>query len=264
MSGHQGSTAEGDLLCCLDWGRPDAVREALRRHPLVHLRAPRLSAADLVAFAKGLGDVEMEPRVNLRLSGAPEILVVGNVRDGRGQVVGANALDQGFHSDRSYRRHPPAFTLLYALGVPSRGGATEFTSLYRLYDRCDQATRRAWSGLEVEHETTTRYLDGHPDRRSRHPLVLRHPDTGRWLVYASPPYMRRVRGVSAEESDGILERVTAALEPPDLVHHWRAHHILVWDNRAVAHRATAYDPTERRELWRLSISLASPHRAATP
>jgi alpha-ketoglutarate-dependent taurine dioxygenase len=264
MNCHERSTAEGDLLSCLDWSRRDAVREALRCHPLVHLRAPRLSASDLIEFAKGLGDVEMEPRVNLRLPGSPEILVVGNVRDWRGRVVGGNAVGQGLHSDRSFRKRPPEFTMLYAVHVPSRGGETEFSSLYRLYEECDEETRSAWSTLEVEHETNSSYFDGHPDRRARHPLVPRHPDTGRRLVYASPRYTRRVIGVSAEESDGILQRISASLEHPDIVHRWRPSDILVWDNRALVHRATEYDTTERRELWRLSISVGSSRRASTP
>jgi taurine dioxygenase len=264
MNCHDRSTAEGELLSCLDWSRRDAVREALRCHPLLHLRAPRLSASDLIEFAKGLGDVETEPRVNLRLPGSPEILVVGNARDGRGRVVGGNAVGQGLHSDRSFRKRPPAFTMLYAVHVPSRGGETEFSSLYRLYEECDEETRRAWSTLDVEHETNSSYFDGHPDRRTRHPLVPRHPDTGRRLVYASPGYTRRVIGVSAAESDGILQRISAALEPPDIVHRWRPNDILVWDNRALVHRATEYDTTERRELWRLSISVGSSHRERTP
>jgi alpha-ketoglutarate-dependent taurine dioxygenase len=264
MNGHERSTAEGGLLSRLDWSRRDAVREALRRHPLVHLRAPTLRASDLIELAKGLGDVEMEPRENLRLPGSPEILVMGNVRDGRGRVVGGSAIRDGLHSDRSFREQPPEFTMLYALQVPSRGGETEFSSLYRIYEECDEQTCSAWSTLEVEHETNKSYFDEHPDRRTRHPLVLRHPDTGRRVVYASPPYMRRVLGVSAEESSRILQRISASLEPPDLVHRWRPNDVLVWDNRAVAHRATAYDETERRELWRLSISIGSWRRAGTP
>lgn len=49
-----------------------------------------------------------------------------------------------------------------------------------------------------------------------------------------------------------------------VVHRWRPNDLLVWDNRAVVHRATPYDATERRELWRLSISLGSAQTGPTP
>jgi taurine dioxygenase len=240
------------------------MREAARTHPLVHLRAPKLRPFELIALAGELGAVEEEPRVELRLPGFPQILIVGNVRDRRGRLVGASALDLGIHSDRSYRRRPPAFTMLYALQVPSRGGETEFWSLYRLYAERDEETRSAWRRLEVEHDTNASVFAGSADRRARHPLIARHPDSGRPLVYASPSYARRVIGVPRGESDGILRRIVSALGRPDVVHHWRPNDLLVWDNRAAVHRATPYDATERRELWRLSISLAPMQDGETP
>lgn len=244
------------LLCRLEWSQRAALRQVARAHPLVHLRAPALSPAELIALAGQLGEVEDEPRVALRLPGSPQILVVGNVRDRHGRMAGADASGLGIHADRSYRRRPPAFTMLYARAVPARGGETEFWSLYRLYAELDEATRDVWRRLEVEHDTTASVFAASADRGARHPLVARHPDSGRQLVYASPSYARRVIGVGREESDGILRRIASALGRPDVVHHWRAHDLLVWDNRAAAHRATPYDATERRELWRLSIALA--------
>lgn len=264
MLSHQRSPPEPELLACLEWARRDALREALRTHPLVRLRAPRLRPSELVALARTLGEVEEEPRVNLRLPGFPEILIVGNVRDRGGRVIGANAIGFGIHSDRSYRRRPPAFTMLHAVAVPARGGETQFWSLYRLYAGCDAATRARWSGLEVEHDTTSTFFAVAADRGARHPLVARHPDTGRSLVYASPHYARRVIGVPAAESEAILRRITAALDGPDLVYRWRPNDVLVWDNRAVAHRATPYDASERRELWRLSVALADRAEGRAP
>lgn len=264
MSSPARSTVERELLSCLDWSRRDALRTTLRTHPLVHLRAPSLRPAEIIALAGTIGTVQMEPRVSLRLPGFAEILMVGNVRDMSGRVAAADAVGLGIHSDRSFRACPPAFTMLYAVAVPARGGDTEFWNLYRLYADCDRDTRRAWRALDVEHDTDARAFADDPDRRARHPLVPRHPDTGRRVVYASPRYARRVIGVPAETSDGILRRVEAALGPPDVIHRWRPHDILVWDNRAVAHRATPYDAAERRELWRLSIALGSAPAGAAP
>jgi taurine dioxygenase len=241
----------------IEWSQRAGLREALRRYPLVHVPAPLLEVSQLIAMAAGLGRLTPDPRLSFRVPGTPQMIVVGNLRNEKGEVVGSNAIGQGFHSDRSFQKRPAELTVLYALATPERGGDTEFASFYRLYDGLDEPTRAAWAGLEVEYEATSSQFDGDPDRRNLHPLVRTHPDTGRRLVYASPPYMRRVIGLPEAESRAILDRVAVALEPPDVVFRWRPRDLLIWDNRAVAHRATAYDRRELRHLWRLSVFLDS-------
>ena len=239
----------------LEWPRRSELRAALREHPLVHIPAPRLTEAELLALAEGVGTAEPSRRLNFRLPGAPAIMRIGNVRNESGERVAGSALRQGFHSDQSYREAPPAITMLYALEVPERGGDTQFSSLYRLYDELDDETRAAWASLEVEHESSVTYFKDAPDRRSVHPLVLCHPDSGRHLVFASPGYTRRVIGVPEDESVAILQRIADALEALDVAHRWQPHDLLVWDNRAVVHRATEYDLREARCLWRISVRL---------
>ena len=62
-------------------------------------------------------------------------------------------------------------------------------------------------------------------------------------------------GLPESESRAILQRIAEAAGRPDVDHRWRRHDLLVWDNRAVVHRATAYDRTEARLLWRVSVRL---------
>jgi taurine dioxygenase len=189
-------------------------------------------------------------------------MAIGNVRDDAGKPIAGSAVSFGWHSDMSYRRHPPAITFLYAVAVPASGGDTHFSSLYRLYDELDPATREAWSAFEVEHEARSASLDRYRDRLNVHPLVRRHPDSGRWLVFASPAYTKRVIGLSGTDSDRVLRRLDAAIGRPDAVHRWQEHDLLVWDNRAVLHRATPHDDRERRYLWRVAINLAADPEAS--
>lgn len=89
----------------LDGSERGALREALRRNPLVHLVAPGLSADDFVALAAELGHTEGEPDARAEF-----------------RLAGSRVDDYGFHSDRSFRKQPAEFTLLYAVEVPTRGG----------------------------------------------------------------------------------------------------------------------------------------------
>jgi taurine dioxygenase len=251
------SRAEVYGIHLLDWAERAGLRDALRRHPVVHLRAPRLDEDELLELAAGLGAIEptLRPAFAVR-SGSP-LMRIGNLRDAAGKPVAGSALDFGWHSDMSYRADPPALTLLHAIEVPSRGGDTHYASLYRLFDSLDAETRAAWSELEVEHVTRSAHIARLDDHAAVHPLVRHHPDSGRPLLFASPAYMRRVLGLDAERSAAILARIAAAIEPPDIVHRWQPGDLVVWDNRAALHRATPHDPAERRELWRLSVQVAS-------
>jgi taurine dioxygenase len=231
------------------------LRDVLREHPLVLVEAPRLTEDQLLGVARGLGHPLTCPREDLRLDAYPKIMRVGNPRDSRGKVVGANAISFGFHSDNSFRKRPAEFTMLHARDVPERGGSTQFSSLYRLYEELDDATRAEWSLLEVEHESPSAVHAEDPDRSAVHPLVSCHPDTGRKLVFASPYYTRRVVGRPEAESQAILRRIAEAVERTDVEHRWTRNDLLVWDNRAVVHRATEYDRTEARLLWRVSVRL---------
>jgi alpha-ketoglutarate-dependent taurine dioxygenase len=241
----------------LAWSERDRLRSALRENPVVHLPGPRLGADELLALASELGTVEPTLRPGFRLAEGSPIMRVGNVRDPANRPIAGSAVSFGWHSDMSFRARGPEITMLHAVTVPRTGGDTHFASLYRLYESLDPATREAWSALEVEHVARSSHFDNYADRASVHPLLREHPDSGRPLVFASPAYTKRVLGVSAAESEAILERIARALELPDMVHRWQVGDVVTWDNRAVLHRATEHDERETRELWRVSVRLAS-------
>jgi taurine dioxygenase len=244
------------MILRLPWRQRTRLRQVLREHPLIHIAAPRLSERDLVELAESVGTIDPPPRVEFRVPGSPSIMAVGNRRDAAGKRISGSAVSFGWHSDMSYRKHPPAITFLYAVTVPPTGGDTEFISLYRLYEELDPATREALTPFDAEHETRSSVFDQDPDRRNVHPLVQRHPESGRRLLFVSPAYTKKVIGVSDGESDRLLRRVHEAIDRPDAVHRWQENDLIVWDNRAVLHRATPHDEREARYLWRVGVRLA--------
>ena len=179
---------------------------------------------------------------------------MGNLRDRQGERIAGSAVGFGWHSDNSYRLHPPEFTLLYAIDVPRRGGDTHFVSLYDVHDSLDRELIALWETYDVEHVTRSGYIAGAVDEhRAIHPLVTRHPESGRSLVYASPWYSRRVCGLDDTTSAQVLAEIAEAIEPLQTSHRWKPGDLIVWDNRAVAHRATPHDPAETRLLWRALV-----------
>jgi taurine dioxygenase len=89
-----------------------------------------------------------------------------------------------------------------------------------------------------------------------HPLVRIHPETGRKLLYFDPNKLLRIEGLSAAESDALIQELKGYMVQPQAQyrHKWRKGDIVIWDNRCSYHKAAAdYPPHEDRLHWRVSI-----------
>jgi taurine dioxygenase len=74
---------------------------------------------------------------------------------------------------------------------------------------------------------------------SEHPLVRVHPETGERTLFISPAFLRTIVGLTARESQQILELLWEHAVRPEFVvrFRWNAGDIAMWDNRATAHLA---------------------------
>jgi taurine dioxygenase len=95
-----------------------------------------------------------------------------------------------------------------------------------------------------------------------HPMVVRHPYTGRQCLFADPGYTIRVMDVPEDESRALLDELFAWQIQPEFHyrHRWRVGDVLIWDNIAAIHMATGgYEPHEHRLMWRTQV-LGDPAR----
>ena len=89
---------------------------------------------------------------------------------------------------------------------------------------------------------------------AEHPVVRRHPVTGRKALFVSPGYTRSIAGMDRQESDDLLaELFEHALKPEfQLRHKWLVNQLAGLDNRASMHRAVA-DYDEPRRMLRMIV-----------
>ena len=86
-----------------------------------------------------------------------------------------------------------------------------------------------------------------------HPVVIRHPDTGRRLLYVNPTFTVRFDGWTEEESRPLLDYLYAhASRRVLLPRAWREGSLGLWDNRATWHPLNDY-PGHRRLMHRVTI-----------
>ena len=83
-----------------------------------------------MSFAKKIGKPALYPRLKGLNKKFPEITVVQRKKKDKGPSFG-----EQFHTDSSYTKKPPTFTMLFSKLVPRKGLAnTEFSSQYLAYE----------------------------------------------------------------------------------------------------------------------------------
>jgi taurine dioxygenase len=76
--------------------------------------------------------------------------------------------------------------------------------------------------------------------KSEHPVVARHPDTGRKLLFVNPGFTTHIVQLSAEESRALLDLLFGLVATKPLLScrvRWAANTLVFWDNRCTQHHA---------------------------
>ena len=151
------------------------------------------------------------------------------------------------------------------------GGDTLFASMYHSYEALSDGMKRALEGLRAVHSSrhvfgTERYSKdtdvgdrlGNSElatQDSVHPVIIRHPETGRKALYVNRTFTLRFDGWTAEESAPLLEFLYAHASRPEFTcrFRWREHSMAFWDNRAVWHMALNDYHGHRRLMHRITI-----------
>ena len=135
--------------------------------------------------------------------------------------------------------------------------------MYDAYDALDSSTRRTLESLRGLH----RPLPGAAsDTPTIHPLVIRHPISGRAVLYANPAYTTGIVDMEPTEALGLLNQLFEHCTLPEFVHDfsWEPGSLVIWDNRSVMHFATNDYPGQTRVMHRVMIEGVPLQAAASP
>ncbi len=249
-----GAEISGVSLGRLDEADFERVQAAFLEHLTLVFRGQEITPAQQVAFTERFGPARPHPLgTRAHREGFPQVLVLEN-RPGR-----AGARNDFWHSDISFAVEPPKASILYALRVTEGVGDTLFANMYAAYDRLPEDMKARLEGLSAFHSSEklaaraeqaagsdARPIDSIP-QPAQHPVVRRHPQTGRSALYVNPYFTTRFAGMSREESRPLIDELTAraTVETNLYRHRWRAGDVVTWDNRCVMHYAE-YDYDDGR------------------
>ena len=248
-----------------DKGVITAIEEGLEKHGVLIFHEQDIIPEQQVAFAEAFGPLT-KPQISVSQREEPEeILVVGNASENL--VTFSPASEDGeleWHSDHIHRRVPARASLLYARIVSDQGGDTLFACMYSAYDSLSNTQKAEFEALEVVNSDAGVHAwliaQGHvakdksrpklPEDEAVHPLVRRHPLSGRKALYFGNQVSIGIVGWSADEGQRFIKELTAQACAPAFRyrHKWRVGDAILWDNRRVLHAGTAYDMVKYQRL----------------
>jgi len=244
-----------------------ALYAAYLRYQVLLFPPQDVPPARQVAFAQRFGEVQIHVMNQYHADGHPELYRLSNL-DANGRPNGRHP-DKGtmaWHTDGSWRRVTGQATIIYGEVVPTTGGETHFADMYGAYDRLDATWKARVASLRAVHNLdfsrTRRHGEDPMTDAQRlatppvdHPVVRTHPETGRKCLYLGD-HAESIVGMPYDEGRALIEELNVLAIHPDLTyeHRWTRGELVVWDNRCLMHRATAYDPaTQGRVVRRCTV-----------
>ena len=271
------------------------IYAAWLEHGVLIFRGVTSIPADL-ALSAVFGEPELHPMPTMRDPEEPLFMPLGDdigpafvYEDGR-VIRGRLA----WHRDTAYTKGIAKGGMLRVRTVPKHDGQTLFADTAKAYDALPADVKDRIEGLEyrasfqsqfrsdahghgglwkTQRVATDEELPGNGERAGGgsmtfdfppvvHPVVTRHPESGRSCLFISPKDAECILGLPASESESLLAYLVQHMTQEQFVyeHNWQVDDAVVWDNRRMLHAARGYPAVDHRKGQR--TTLAGPFNAA--
>tara|TARA_B110000116_G_C16775347_1_gene555478 strand:- start:1602 stop:2069 length:468 start_codon:yes stop_codon:yes gene_type:complete len=149
------------------------------------------------------------------------------------------------------------------------GGDTLFADMYAAYEGLDEKIKakiddakavHVWPDAWVNMAMKSQNLDQDEFWRRypnpAHPVVRKHPQTGRRSLFVNTAFTRHIVGMEKSESDALLAFLYNQATIPEYQcrFRWRKNSVAFWDNRCTQHYAAADFYPQKRVVERITIS----------
>lgn len=266
----------GASISGLDLGRPlepaevAGIRAAWLEHKVLAFPGQSLDDDDLERFTRYFGDFGEDPFI-APIPGREHIIEVRRRADEQAPIFAEN-----WHTDWSFQATPPAGTCLYGIEIPPAGGDTLFVNQQMALEAMPPDLRQRIEGRRAIHSARGGYapdgMYGEADRAGdrsmdirpgeealatrSHPLIRRHRETGHEMLFGCIGYIVGIEDMPEDEALALLVELYEwqTREAFQYRHRWEAGTLLMWDNRAVLHRATGGYEGHARRLHRTTIA----------
>lgn len=258
-----------DLSKPLDAETVQALRAAWIENKVIAVPGQDLTDEDLVRLTGTFGSFGAEPFF-VPIEEGGHVVALTRRADETAPVFA-----ESWHCDWSFQPNPPIGTCLYSLTIPPVGGDTTFINQEKALAEMPADLRARIEGKVAIHSAAGAYApDGVYGEREKdsdrsmkilfsedarktesHPLIQVHAESGRETLYGCAGYIIGIEGMEAEAAQSLVMDLYAWQTRPEFqyTHKWQEGMFVIWDNRAVLHRANGgYDGYDR-ELHRTTV-----------
>jgi len=257
-----------DIAAPIDDQTIAEIRRAWLTHQVIFFPDQHIGPDEQIAFARRFGEITAPSAVLPSIDDDHKEVVAFDSRDFKEEYQ-KSGKHHGWHVDITFQATPPAGSVFNVVKLPPVGGATLFASAQASYDSLSRPIQQLLDGLVAVHnfgyigaltpkpnspgDWEGQRVDGN---QVEHPVVAVHPETGRKGLFVNPGFTRYIKGLSAHESDVLLDFLyDHTLQPEHVIHYrWEEGGVGFWDNRAIWHRrADDFDPGEIRVVHRVQL-----------
>lgn len=248
-------------------GKEDAakLKTALGNYGVLFFRDQDISTEQHLAVAEHFGGVN----VNRFFAHAPDEPRIAEVRKEPDQKANIGG---GWHTDHSYDQIPAMGSILLARETPPLGGDTVFANMYAAFDTLSDGLKATLEGMNAVH--SSRHVFGKNASRKEgkdlndrlgnedaatqdavHPVIIKHPISGKKALYVNPGFTLRFEGWTNEESKPLLDFLYQHASRQEFQYRfqWANGSIAFWDNRATWHFAINDYTGHRRLMHRVTV-----------
>ncbi|CAA0114274.1 Alpha-ketoglutarate-dependent taurine dioxygenase [Halioglobus japonicus] len=268
MAGALGAEILGiDLSQDMTAERAAQIRALLNEYEVIFFRDQDISPQHQKALALSFGPLQTHPAYDT-VDNFPEITILESTPEKPTRI-------EAWHSDMTFREHPPMGTVLKSEIIPPKGGDTLWSSMTAAYDGLSQPMQEFLGKLTAIHDFSYGFKEslaapGGKERLAdavaanppvRHPVIRVHPETGKKVIFVNSLFTTHIEGLRAAESDALLAYLFNHVTVPEYTcrFQWRVNSIAIWDNRSTQHKpVNDYFPAHRR-LHRITIDGDRPY-----
>ena len=243
------------------------VRRQLVEHEVIFFRDQDISPEQHRALAASFGQLQTHPAYET-VEGIPEITILESTAENPTKI-------EAWHSDMTFRKHPPLGCVLRSKIVPPKGGDTMWASMTTAYDALSAPMQSFLSGLTAEHDFSYGFKESlaEPGGRERlaqavvdnppvvHPVIRTHPESGKKVIFVNSLFTTRILELSSGESDAILNFLYDHVTTLEFScrFKWEPNSIAIWDNRSTQHKPINDYFPDHRMLHRVVIDGDKPY-----